>query len=171
MHHLPLWKLLTQYYAASSAKHQPLTILCERFEFRKEEEQREKIDYIAKEYEGVVKLFSRMNLREEDLELVMQGASYTVGKTAFWGDGPEGNDRIKSLGLWQPGRKHALDALRHYLFYVSFTLRDNQFINKLPRKQKPVKANGLYVPTSIEGNIVVQPDGTETVRGIVIRSK
>lgn len=129
-HHKALWERLTRYHASAHASGEMLTILCEKFEYKKSEQGREKIDYVSKEYEGVVKLFAQQNTSHH-LALVLQGSSYTVGKSAFWGDGVQGNAKIKQLGLWQPGMKHALDALRHYLYWVSFTTRNTYFINQL----------------------------------------
>jgi hypothetical protein len=162
-HHTALWDLLTRYTAYAGGAGVKLVIICEKFEFRKEE--RDFIEYIPKEYEGVIKLFAFLNQRNaHDIKLVSQGASYTVGKTAFWGDGPEGNKKIKFLGMWHPKKKHALDAFRHYLYWVSFTLRDNQFLHRLKVEDQPLKENGIFTNKS------QPPKATGiTFRGVKIR--
>lgn len=129
-HHNPLWDLLTRYHASAYASGIPLVLIYERFEFKKSEQDREKIEYISKEYEGVVKLFAQKNVGHQ-LQAIGQGSAHAVGKTAFWGDGPGGNEKIKRLGMYVSGMKHAMDALRHYLYWYSFTRGDKFFIMQL----------------------------------------
>jgi hypothetical protein len=112
----------------------PLHIICERFEFRKDEQYRDKIDYKAVEYIGVIKLFARM-YRDSGIKLIMQSASAVCGETAFFGDNKKtkfgGNDRLKQMGLWVPGQPHATDATRHYAYYRTFTLNDQTLLQAL----------------------------------------
>lgn len=108
----------------------PLHIVCERFEFRKDEQNRDKIDYKPVEYIGVIRLFTKM-YRHSGVKLIMQSASHTVGKSAFFGDGSEGNAKMKHLGLYIPGQRHATDAARHYAYYRTFTLDDLTFLHAL----------------------------------------
>jgi hypothetical protein len=108
----------------------PLHIVCERFEFRKNEQYRDKIDYKAVEYIGVIKLFAKI-CGQSSVKLVMQSASAACGETAFFGDGKEGNEKLKQLGLWLPGQPHAMDATRHYAYYRTFVLNDQTFLHAL----------------------------------------
>lgn len=108
-----------------------LHIVCERFEFRKTDQERDKIDYDAAEYVGVVKLFVKM-YKNANVKLVMQSASMVKEKKAnknnppFWTEA-----KIKHLGLWEPGKPHAMDALRHMLYYRTFTLKDHSLLYHL----------------------------------------
>jgi hypothetical protein len=90
-------------------------LVCEKFEFRKDDvQQREKIDFTAAEYVGVVKYQSH----NWD-HLQMQGSAQAVGKAAFWT-----NDKLRKLNLFKAGKeqRHEMDALRHLLYYMAFTL-------------------------------------------------
>lgn len=131
-YHQELFDFLVQ--TAENRIMAPLHIVCERFEFRKEEQDRDKIDYKAVEYIGVIKLFAKM-YRRSGVKLIMQGASSTCGETAFFGDNKNtkrvpygGNQRLKALGLWLPGKPHAMDATRHYAYYRTFVLNDQTFL-------------------------------------------
>jgi hypothetical protein len=130
-YHAALWRLLGRYHLAAVAAGYELIIICERFQFRPDDAQsREKIELISKEYEGVVKLYAEYN----DVKLVSQNSAQAVGATAFWGDANganKGNHKIKKLGLWKVDNPHAMDALRHYLYYVTFTLKDNFYLHQM----------------------------------------
>src|SRR4051794_19660687 len=102
----------------------------ERFLFLHEFRDRDKIDLTAAEYIGVAKVACRTRY-PSGVEEVWQNAAQAVGKTAFWGDSPEGNEKIKKLGLWQPNHKHAVDSLRHMLFYLTFTRQYTYFLEQL----------------------------------------
>lgn len=109
----------------------PLHIICEKFEFRKTDQHRDKIDYTAAEYVGVVKLFAQQ-FKDSNVKLVMQSASGVKEKKQntenppFWTEA-----KIKHIGLWVPGAPHAMDATRHYLYYRTFTLKDKTLLYKL----------------------------------------
>jgi hypothetical protein len=96
-----------------------LTVVCEEFEHR-HEKFRAKIDYTSKEYIGVVHLFAA---KMPSARLVMQSASQAK---QFWTD-----EKVKHVGLWHPGMKHANDAMRHYLWFMSFRIKDSTFIELL----------------------------------------
>lgn len=124
-HHLALWNLLTKYRAHAHATE--FVLVCERFMFLKSEQGREKIEYTPAHYEGVVDLFAQLNT---DIKLVKQTAAQACGKTAFWGDteGPTGgNSKLRRIGLYR-GSKHTRDAIRHYLYYVSFGLNFKDYL-------------------------------------------
>ena len=102
----------------------------ERFLFLHEFRDRDKIDLTAAEYIGVAKVACRTRYPGSVVE-VWQNAAQACGQTAFWGDSKEGNDKIKKLGLWQPNHKHAMDSLRHFLYYYTFTLNSTYFLEQL----------------------------------------
>ena len=127
-HHLLLWNLLTKYRA--HAHDVNFVIVCERFMFLKSEQGREKIEYSPAHYEGVVDLFAQTN---QDIILVKQTSAQACGSTAFWGDSEKpgaGNSKLRTLGLYR-GSKHTRDAIRHYLYYVSFDLGYKEYLNGL----------------------------------------
>lgn len=103
-------------------------LIIERFEFRKDDQRtREKIDFTAAEYVGVLKLWAAQH---PDKTLVMQGASVAKG---FWT-----NDKIKRVSLWNPAAvPHGIDALRHLLYYVTFVMNDNRFLSMLRFPEDP----------------------------------
>lgn len=98
-HHTELWNFLNEYYDDS------LTVVCESFEFR-QGKQRTGINLMSKEYIGVTKLFGDRH----GIPVVFQ--------TAAHGKGFVTDEKIKCLDLWVPGKKHAMDAMRHLLTYV-----------------------------------------------------
>lgn len=108
-----------------------LHIVCEKFEFRKTDEHRDKIDYAAARYEGVINLFAQQ-FKDTNVKLIMQSASgikekkQNVDNPPFWTEA-----KIKHIGLWVPGAPHAMDATRHYLYYRTFTLKDKTLLYKL----------------------------------------
>jgi len=99
-------------------------ILCEQFDFRKDEQFRDKIDYTAREVIGVLKYeFGFVDF----VRLDFTGASLGKG---FWTD-----DKIRRLGLWEPGNKHAMDATRHVLRYRTFERNERDLLRPLRMTQ------------------------------------
>jgi hypothetical protein len=97
-------------------------MLLERFEHRPNQQA---VDIRAAEYVGVCKLCMQQN---DYLPLHMVSAS-TIGRTSFWADD---NKRVKQIGLYNSkAAPHGMDALRHILYYVTFTLKDNYWLEKL----------------------------------------
>jgi len=121
-HHDELDNLLEQLFCSCVNMGEELHIVCEQFEFRKTERHRDFINYIPREYIGVVKLFFK-KMRAPALQLHFQSASQAKG---FWDD-----DKLKKLDLWVPGKTHADDATRHYLYYRVFTLGDKSLLYRL----------------------------------------
>lgn len=117
-HHDTLWAFL-ELQAVSN-----LVIVCESFEFRNTiaDKNRGNLELVSKEYIGVIKLFIQQRGKalpnHYKWKLVFQTAS--VGKPR---DKP-GNrtlvtdNDIKTLGLWYPKRRHAMDATGHLLYYM-----------------------------------------------------
>ena len=119
-HHQDLYEGLRKATHSSLAAKTELHIVCEQFEFRQTERHRDFINYIPREYIGVVKLFCQWH---PEVHLFMQSAAQAKG---FWSD-----DKVKLLDLWVPGRKHAMDAVRHYLYHRVFTLNDKSLLQLL----------------------------------------
>lgn len=108
-----------------------LVILLERFDFRHEERDRDKIDYKAREVIGVVKNFVWMINEEHPpragrppIKLIMQSAHQAKG---FFDQ-----DKLRRLGLWKGTQnRHTMDALKHILYYRTFTLGDQSILMRL----------------------------------------
>jgi hypothetical protein len=86
---------------------------------------------MSAEYIGVVKAFvqeSNNLLRFKNSEWYFeQTASKIKGNTnVFWTD-----DKVKYIGLWVPNRRHEMDALKHLLHHMTFTLEDERWIQSL----------------------------------------
>lgn len=117
--HKYLWYWLTDHVR------KPDIIVCEKFEYQKEKAQeREALNYDAGEYVGVVKVWCAFR----DIHIHMQSPSQVVSKDdkTFWN-----NDKLKSVGLWKGMSRHERDAARHYLYYVTFTLHNQEWLHKL----------------------------------------
>jgi hypothetical protein len=94
------------------------TVVLESFEFRKEE--KPYIVYATGEYVGIAKLFCLRN----DITLRVQNASTGKG---FWDD-----DKLKRAGLYSVcDTKHSRDAMRHWLRYHTFELKNEEYLFKL----------------------------------------
>src|SRR5687768_4485537 len=125
-HHGELLKFLTN--KIETRVTQKCHIVCERFEFRPTDSERNKIEYISAEYVGVVKLLAEW-YKKSNVKLVMQSAAQVKGKdkenrdTVYFSDA-----RLKKLALWIPGMRHAMDATRHYAYHRTFTLHDQTYI-------------------------------------------
>jgi hypothetical protein len=106
----------------------PELVIVERFMFYKGNNERSYIDYSPAEVVGVVRAFAE----REHVRCIVQNAAQAVGKTAFWGDSKIGNDRIRKIGLWdRQFYPHGMDALRHYLYWLTFTEGNNLWLMKL----------------------------------------
>lgn len=98
-------------------------IVCEDFNFRPNPGRR-KIVLDSKEYIGIAKLASE----QYDIPLRMQLPSQAKG---LWSD-----DKLKALDRWFAGNsyKHAMDATRHMLYYLTVWKKDNTFVMRLKGK-------------------------------------
>jgi hypothetical protein len=95
-------------------------IIVESFEFRKEERDREYIDYDAGEYVGVVKVWCQIT---QCFYLVQNAAK----AKQFWND-----DKLKRVGLYKHLKdRHQRDAARHWLHYDTFTHGNQDWLFKL----------------------------------------
>lgn len=106
-HHEGLWETLTA--------HNPDIVVCEDFLYR----QQSKANLVSVEYIGITRLWCSVN----GARLVMQTPA--IGK-GFWVD-----VKIKTVGEWQKGAPHSMDALRHMLQFLTFSQGNNTYIDKL----------------------------------------
>jgi hypothetical protein len=128
-HHGRLWSLMLRYDRACQLADQRLTIICERFQYRQED--RQKVELISKEYEGLIKFFVKTH---PNTRLVLQNAAQAVGATSFWGDSKAGNRRLATAGLFKHNMVHGMDATRHFAYFVTFALRDHRYLTNLPKE-------------------------------------
>lgn len=82
-------------------------------------QRRDKVDLRPVEAIGVIKLYA------EQLMVPILSQTPAQGKR-FWTD-----EKIKKLDLWVPGEPHAMDALRHLLYYQAFKLNDQSLLERL----------------------------------------
>lgn len=75
-------------------------------------------DFPAAQVVGLIKYFTR----KSRVSIKFQSASQ---KEFF------NNERLKTLGFYQVGHRHARDSIRHVLYYLSFTLKDSRYIDRL----------------------------------------
>jgi hypothetical protein len=115
---------VTRYAEPFNNRPDQVVVICERFEFRLDERSRTKIDYTAAEVIGALRIWAH---ERPYVRLVMTGAGLGKG---FWSD-----DKIKTLGLWVPGQRHATDALRHLLRYRLFAMNHTELLQ--PFKPEP----------------------------------
>lgn len=91
----------------------PNVIVMERFQFRYGGG-RAKVVLTPVEVIGVVKLLvAELNRNEVPIKLFEQTPSQGKG---LWTD-----DKIQRLNLWTPNKRHAMDAMRHLLYYEVVT--------------------------------------------------
>lgn len=107
-HHLELWNRLLAT--------EPSVVVCETFKYYPGQTH---TVLVSVEYIGVAHLYCQVS----GAPLVFQSPSQAK---KFWT-----NDKLKSLGLFIPGKVHSMDATRHLLYYVTMTLKDNRYILKL----------------------------------------
>jgi hypothetical protein len=75
----------------------------------------------SREYIGVVRLYVQMLVFQgHHCELVFQSSS--IAKQ-FWKD-----SQLKAFHAYVPGMQHARDAIRHYLYWRTFTLNDKSLL-------------------------------------------
>lgn len=112
-HHLYLYDFLMGY--------EPDLIICERFDYRPKQKS---ADLSPKEYIGVVKLYEQFrDYGNNPVEVCFQQQLKGDHGKGLWSD-----DKIMTIGLYQPGMPHAMDALRQILYYVTNTMNDNYWI-------------------------------------------
>ena len=101
-HRLELWDMMNKY--------KPTHVIYESFEFRNKA--RDNLELISRDYIGIIGLWSDLN----PTRLYKQSASQAKG---FIKDiGPNANVPLKRLGWYMPGKKHAMDAVRHMVYFL-----------------------------------------------------
>lgn len=106
-HHLALYEFLELA--------QPQVVVCEDFKYQRGPGGH---NLTPVEYIGVVKLWTA----ERHVPLVLQPRS----RKTLWDDG-----KIKELGLWKPGKPHAMDAVRHLLYYLTVDHHEYYYVKQL----------------------------------------
>lgn len=92
----------------------PDLIVYERFDYRRN---MKNVDLSAVEYIGVIKL----TCQEAGYNYVEQ--QQLKGHRGLWTD-----SKLKTLGLYEPGKVHAMDAIRQVLYYVTIELGDEHWV-------------------------------------------
>ena len=101
-HRLELWDIMNEY--------NPTHVVYESFEFRNKA--RDNLELISRDYIGIIGLWSDLN----PTRLYKQSAAQAKG---FIKDtGPNANVPLKRLGWYVPGKKHAMDAVRHLTYFL-----------------------------------------------------
>lgn len=100
-HHRTLLALL-EFQATNADYH----VICESFEFR--QRARDNLVLVSKEYIGIVELFHQ----------TWTPTPVVVFQTAAMAKVFVTNDKIKSLNLWDWRAPHAMDAMRHLIYYL-----------------------------------------------------
>jgi hypothetical protein len=113
-HHDDLFSLLELQHV------QLYKVVCETFEFRGDD--RTGINLMSREYIGVTKLFSQ----QRGVVVEWQGPHVVGDKKAFVMD-----HHVKRVGLWVPGQRHAMDARRHLLYYMTTKMRRVDILKKM----------------------------------------
>lgn len=90
----------------------PEVLICESFENRGQDS----AILASREYIGIVKLY----LQTSSATGVFQSAA--TGK-AFWS-----NSKLDEHGLYVKGLQHARDAIRHYLYWRTFKVKDRSLL-------------------------------------------
>lgn len=96
-------------------------VICEDFNFRPNPGRR-KIVLDSKEYIGVVKLAHEMYGTPYRLQLPSQAKGLFDDK------------KVKALNLWSPGKPHAMDAVRHLLYYRVVWNKERAILDDLKGK-------------------------------------
>lgn len=111
-HHVHLWNVLHTL--------KPEQVICERFDYRRH---LMNADLTAVEYIGIVNLYCKSSGTELKLQQQLKGDK------GLWT-----NDKLKQLGLYKPGKPHAMDALRHMLYYITVDRGDSYWVKMLKGK-------------------------------------
>ena len=99
-HHLQLSQLIKGFVYNVDR----LFIVCERFEYRAHSKAGLRLD--SREYIGVIKQAAQ----ELSLPVVMQSAAQAKGFVS--------NEHIKRAGLYRTSYRHAMDAVRHAIYFL-----------------------------------------------------
>jgi hypothetical protein len=98
-HHLELYEAMEHWQIHD------FTIVCESFEFR-QGKQRHNINLMSKEYIGLVKMFNQDRGAPAVFQTAGQAKPFVT------------DAKLKAMGWYHPGWKHANDATRHLVYYL-----------------------------------------------------
>lgn len=115
-HHMRLWEILGELVGQT----QELHLVVESFQYRQSDANRTGTVLVSLEYIGIAKLFAL--LHPERVRYQEQ--------TPAEGKGFVTDTKIRRLGLWTPGMPHAMDAMRHLIYYQVVRLKDYSYIDK-----------------------------------------
>lgn len=128
-HHLSLWRLLEQWTTANTI------IVCESFEFRRNEKDRSRDNIVldSREYIGVVNLYGQ---HFEATTSGMPGVFKIVYQTAGLGKGFWTDKKlavVEKLAMPKTRWTHANDAMRHLLHFMVFKMNRQDLLTPLKR--------------------------------------
>jgi hypothetical protein len=95
---------------------EPDVIVCERFDYRPKQGS---VDLDPVEYIGVIKLYC------QQFNVPAHYQDQLKGHKGLWT-----NDKLKVLGLYVPGKGHAMDAMRQVLYYLTVARNNMYWVNK-----------------------------------------
>lgn len=108
-HHNALFQHLEELHTHNTV------VVCESFEFR-QNRQRDNINLMSREYIGIVKLFGQ----QRRCPVVFQTAG--LAKTFVT------DPKLKAMGLWWTGQRHARDATRHLVYFMVNAMRRTDLV-------------------------------------------
>lgn len=97
---------------------EPFIIVYEDFLFR---QGKMKVDYYPIKVIGIIELFAEQN----NIKI----AAHNPAMKVFWLY--KKASKLKKLGIYRPGVPHAMDALSHGLYYVTFTMKRKDWLGRL----------------------------------------
>ena len=100
---------------ADLSGYKPDQVVIESFTYQR----RDKVDLTPVEVIGVIKLWCEIH------EIPYKVQSPATGKS-FWTD-----KKLKQIGMYEASKGHAMDALRHLLYYFSFTMNNDFYVRML----------------------------------------
>lgn len=110
--HKMVWDVLENY--------KPEKIVCERFNYQR----RDKVVLEPVSIIGAVKTWYEVRgISLGSRSLTLQTPSQAMN---LWTD-----SKLQKIGLWEPGRPHAMDALRHLLYYITTREGDMTYVRRL----------------------------------------
>lgn len=112
-HHAELWRTI--------CVEMPDILVCENFLYqRRPMEKGVGVEIISREYIGIAKLFCEIH--EDETKFVLHPPSHMK----FWTD-----EKLKKVYCYTTGKPHANDAMRHALYYTTFTMGEKYWLKKL----------------------------------------
>ena len=93
----------------------PTEIVYERFQYQR----RPNVDLYPVEVIGVIKLWASTHETKITEQTPAQAKNLVT------------DDKLKKLSLWEPAKPHAMDALRHLLYYLVVSKGDRTWIDRL----------------------------------------